>query len=225
MKAPAKYAICIIVGVVVEIVGLGLLFLAIFGFETTVPPAPFISFVFPSVCILAPYGHAEGFVSGLLMCIVPLQMPFYGWILAREWVRHRLLRAMLALACFHLLAGGIGFEMATKAATFPLKGWKQTGSIGLAGGENLAPLPVSITDDYQDFIKKLPIRKDPFGFGDRSYSYWIDMVSSWEDGTGQQAIDIEIQLDEAWHYALIYDKNNRRIKVIRYYFRGTRRGF
>ena len=120
---------------------------------------------------------------------------------------------MLALACVHLVAGGIGFAMAITDPN-PLRGWNCTGdtmgNVLSLPADDLPRLPKAITDDYNDFIKKLPIRMG------RSESYWIDWVYVFEDGTGRHAIDIQIQLDRPEHYALFYDKDNKRIKTIRY---------
>jgi len=100
----------------------------------------------------------------------------------------------------------------------PLIGWKELGSMGWNGlaspGDHLPPLSKAITDDYQDFINKLPIRKD---HANHSESYWIDEVSVFEDGTGQHAVVIQIPLDGTWwKHILIYDKNNVRIKTIKF---------
>ncbi len=44
----------------------------------------------------------------------------------------------------------------------------------------------------------------------------IDLL---EDGTGQHAVSIEIfekHKNASWHYVLIYDKENKRMRVIKY---------
>jgi hypothetical protein len=67
-------------------------------------------------------------------------------------------------------------------------------------------LDKAITDDYQDFIAKNK----------------LDTLSAitgfYEDGTGQHAIEFEAfnSGNTSWQYALIYDKEDKRIKVIRY---------
>jgi hypothetical protein len=208
MNAPAKYAIWITLGLIVEVIAAVLSIAATFTGCRSAPLPDVFSFVFPYGFILAPHGSPEGFVSWLIMITSAVQMPFYGWILAHQWVRHRLLRAMLVLACVHLLAGAIGFEMA-RTDPNPLIGWRCTGMAFVLGNaltwpeEGLPPQPKAIKDDYQDFVKKLPTRMG------HSESYWIDEVCVFEDGTGRHAVDIEIQLDRPWHYALFYDKNNR----------------
>ena len=80
----------------------------------------------------------------------------------------------------------------------PLAGWKpdfsrQTSQV--------------IVDDYQDYIHKLPPRQSGF----------VGSVEWFEDGTGQHAIDIGIGVNGRWwRHVLIYDKDNKRIKVIKY---------
>ena len=82
----------------------------------------------------------------------------------------------------------------------PIKDWKWLGW----DSPNQA-----ITDDYRNFIKKLPPGESKF-IMDGSIKFF-------ENGMGQRAVDIEIPLDGTyWHYALIYDNSNARIKMIRF---------
>jgi hypothetical protein len=70
-------------------------------------------------------------------------------------------------------------------------------------------VPKAITDDYQDYIQQLPPEE-------RNY---VGDISFFEDGAGQHAVSIQIYAHDKpayWRYALIYDKENRRIKVIKY---------
>ena len=113
--------------------------------------------------------------------------------------------------------------------TNPLVGWKETSEIDWLSKANgprelppyvspqtplPPPLPKVITDDWMDFIKKLPPSKQ---FPEHSESYWIDEVSFYEDGTGQNAVVIQIPLSGTWwKYVLIYDKNNKRTKTIKW---------
>ena len=65
----------------------------------------------------------------------------------------------------------------------------------------------TITDDYKDYLQKLPPE-------DRKY---IGPMTFFEDGTGQHAVEIEEALNGTWWYhVLIYDKDNKRIKTIKY---------
>jgi hypothetical protein len=102
-------------------------------------------------------------------------------------------------------------------ANDPLKCWKQLGSISWnlpPPGERQPPLPQAITDDYKDFIAKLPPHPR---FKNRSESYFIVDVSFFKDGTGQHAVQISIPMDGTWwKYVLIYDKNNKRTQTIKY---------
>ena len=65
----------------------------------------------------------------------------------------------------------------------------------------------SITDDYKSYIQKLPPE-------DIKYAR---MSGYYEDGMGQHAVVIEVDLNgTAWNHVLFYDKNNKRTKVIKY---------
>jgi hypothetical protein len=67
----------------------------------------------------------------------------------------------------------------------------------------------AITDDYQNYIQNLPPKQQGY----------IGDVSFFEDETGQHAVTIEIfegNKNASWQHVLIYDKKNKRIKVIRY---------
>jgi hypothetical protein len=111
MSATAKYTICIVVGVVIEFIGVVLVMGATFTGEHTAPVPIGFSFVFPYAFILSPHGDADGFLGWSLIVITLLQMPIYGGIFAREWVRHRVFRALLVLGCVHLVAALIGIAM------------------------------------------------------------------------------------------------------------------
>jgi hypothetical protein len=82
----------------------------------------------------------------------------------------------------------------------PLAGWKAVGSQD----------PNSmISKDYQDYIQKLPPEE-------RNY---VGPVFYLEDGTGQHAVTFEVDKygKDVWNYYLFYDKDNKRIKAIKYY--------
>lgn len=68
-------------------------------------------------------------------------------------------------------------------------------------------LDKSVTDDYQDFIAK------------NKLNLLGAITGFFEDGTGQHAVEFEAfspNQNAAWHYVLIYDKESKRIKVIKY---------
>jgi hypothetical protein len=65
----------------------------------------------------------------------------------------------------------------------------------------------AISDDYHDYISKLSPEE-------RKY---VGPLQFFEDGAGQHAVEIEIALNGTWWFhVLIYDKNNQRVKVIKY---------
>jgi hypothetical protein len=84
----------------------------------------------------------------------------------------------------------------------PFPGWEAP-----PYGHNTNRLDKAISDDYQDFIKKNEL--NPFGA----------ITGFYEDGTGQHAVEFAaFPLDQnaTWNYVLIYDKENKRIKLIKY---------
>jgi hypothetical protein len=65
----------------------------------------------------------------------------------------------------------------------------------------------AISDDYKDYIQKLSPEERKF----------MAYTEFFEDGTGQHAIKITIGLNHTnWRHVLIYDKDNKRIKTIKY---------
>ena len=88
---------------------------------------------------------------------------------------------------------------APKPAPDPLAGWKMD-----FGATN----PV-IEKDCQDYIQKLPSEE-------RNYAR---MSGYFKDGTGQHAVEMEVLAGgkDSWTHILIYDKENKMIKTIKYY--------
>jgi hypothetical protein len=78
----------------------------------------------------------------------------------------------------------------------------------LAGWHSASKNPDKIIEkDYQDYIQTLSPEE-------RKYA---GPVLVFEDGTGQYAVDINIGINgTSWHHVLIYDKDNKRIKTIKY---------
>ena len=126
-----------------------------------------------------------------------------------------------------LLAASIcwsGCEMFA-SRTNPITGWKSIKEVGCKDGEMSAEIsPISgyetISDDVQKFVNKLPVdttRYDPKVNSDRRWCYWIEDMTFYEDGTGQHAVSFTIPVNGTdWGYVLIYDKNNKRVKAVRY---------
>jgi len=80
----------------------------------------------------------------------------------------------------------------------PLAGWQKV--------YNHDPDPV-IEKDYKDYIHTLSPEEQKFATFDYYY----------EDGTGQHAVLITVGLNHTdWRHVLIYDKDNKRIKTIKY---------
>jgi hypothetical protein len=68
----------------------------------------------------------------------------------------------------------------------------------------------AITDDYKDYIQKLSPKE----------TQCLGPVFYFEDGTGQHAVRIESDKDgkDCWYHILFYDKDNRRVKVVKYFY-------
>lgn len=63
----------------------------------------------------------------------------------------------------------------------------------------------AITDDYKDYIQKEKLQE------------YMPMVFFYENETAQHAVEIKFGINGAnWHHVLIYDKDNKRIKTIKY---------
>jgi hypothetical protein len=70
-----------------------------------------------------------------------------------------------------------------------------------------AKLDKAIQSDYQDYMQKLPPKERKVATYDNDF----------EDGKGQHAILITVGLNGTnWRHILIYDKNNKRIRAIKY---------
>ena len=102
----------------------------------------------------------------------------------------------------------------------PIEGWKSVGEVGCKNGEmtaEISPIPgyKVISDDVQKFVNKLPV--DHFSDCTRRWCYWIEDMRFYEDGTGRHAVSFQIPHNgTSWGYVLIYDKNNERLKAVRY---------
>jgi hypothetical protein len=101
--------------------------------------------------------------------------------------------------CFLLAMFLCGFGCSSSKPTpDPLAGWKM----------DFAPqLDPVIAKDCQEYIQKLPAEEARVA---RVNGYF-------EDGAGQHAVRIQIPLNGTWWYrVLIYDKDNKQIKAIKY---------
>ncbi len=83
----------------------------------------------------------------------------------------------------------------------PIAGWAGCRS------QDPSKLDKAIQDDYRDYIGKLSPKE----------RMWIGSVSLSEDGLGQHAVTVHIAwYGTDWAHVLVYDKDNKRVKVIRY---------
>jgi hypothetical protein len=68
----------------------------------------------------------------------------------------------------------------------------------------------TIVNDYESYIRQLsPAEKKYMG-----------PIMVFEDGTGQYAVRIETDIGgkDCWYHILFYDKDSKRIKVIKYFY-------
>ena len=81
----------------------------------------------------------------------------------------------------------------------PLTGWK----VDLHYQPDQA-----IVNDYQDYFRHLPANEG----NDVGLPLYLS------DGTGRHAINVEVFVkgNASWHYAFIYDSNNKRVSVTKY---------
>jgi hypothetical protein len=97
----------------------------------------------------------------------------------------------------------VAFVWITGCATRPdpLAGWKPI------FGRDYESVDLAIRDDYRAYFQKLPPEEKNN----------VGPIELFESATGQHALKTEIPLNGTWWiYVLIYDKDNQRIKTIRY---------
>ena len=84
--------------------------------------------------------------------------------------------------------------------TNPIAGWHECDLRDLHSNK-------AISDDYQDYLQELPPEERK----------QTGPILYFEDGTGQHAVDINMGMNgTSWHHVLIYDKDNKRVKVYKY---------
>ncbi len=90
----------------------------------------------------------------------------------------------------------------------PFKDWtfREFDEFAVPRNQHHYHLDPAITMDYKDFITK------------RKLFLSGAITGFFEDGKGQRAVSFEAfdDGDSSWQYALIYDPNNKRIKVMKY---------
>jgi hypothetical protein len=104
---------------------------------------------------------------------------------------------LIVLMLMSMFIFGFGCN-SSKPAPDPLAGWK---SLGFESPNKV------ITDDYQDYIQQ------------HNMKGYAGPIQFFEDAAGQHAVEFEAfehDKNASWHYVLIYDKENKRLKVIKY---------
>ena len=109
--------------------------------------------------------------------------------------------------CVSLAMFVFSFGCAAPKVANSLEGWNR------CFDQNPARLDQAIQDDYRDYIRKLPPEEQKLATCDYDF----------EDGTGGHAVMITVGLKGTnWRHVLIYDKENKRTKTIKYASGGSR---
>lgn len=158
-------------------------------------------------------------VTGLFVAICVIGT-FIAWLLKRRETARKfsIAAGVCVLAGFALvcLAVALGSPEIFARHSNPIEGWKPIADVGCKDGQLSAEIsPITgyagISDDVQKFVNKLPMD------GPVKWCCWIEDMKFYEDGTGQHAVGFQIPHSGTWWgYVLIYDKNNKRLKAIRY---------
>jgi hypothetical protein len=83
----------------------------------------------------------------------------------------------------------------------PIVGWVACRS------QDPGKLDKAIQDDYREYVSRLSPNE----------RMWIGPVGLSEDGSGQHAVTIHIAwYGTDWAHVLVYDKDNKRVRVTRY---------
>jgi len=102
---------------------------------------------------------------------------------------------------FLVLAVALFWTAGCATHSDPLAGWH------LCSNADTQKIDQFIKADYQSFFQSLRERN------------MIGPYFLLEDGKGHHALEVEVTpigKNASWHYALIYDENNRRIKTVKY---------
>jgi hypothetical protein len=119
-KAMLKYSLCIGLGILVEFPIVFAVLMVKWSEHSPLPPLPTgFAFVIPYYSLASARGE-ENAVAVVFACATVIQMPLYGWILGRGWVRHRFGRYALVLAGVHLTTAIAGFLVHTKPQFLPV---------------------------------------------------------------------------------------------------------
>ncbi|HEY3931536.1 MAG TPA: hypothetical protein VGM58_04120 [Verrucomicrobiae bacterium] len=103
-----------------------------------------------------------------------------------------------SLLAMFLCGFGCSSSKLTSPTPDPLAGWQ----VDQKGEPNQA-----IVNDYQNYIHTLSLEEQKYA----------GPIFFYKDGTGQYAVEIQIGLNgTSWVHVLIYDKDNKRIKAIKY---------
>ncbi|HEY6896767.1 MAG TPA: hypothetical protein VI279_05855 [Rhodocyclaceae bacterium] len=100
MKKPGKIAIGVGLGVVVGIVSLAFLLLKVMDMHNRLPVS--VCLLYPYVAIIDRWPHPPNSLMAVVVAWTLAQMPLYGGLLGRDWLRGRFSWPTLALLAAHL---------------------------------------------------------------------------------------------------------------------------
>jgi hypothetical protein len=101
---------------------------------------------------------------------------------------------------FIILLSALFFQGCATSIHDPLIGWQ------FSNMDNFDSIK-EIEEDYHGYINNLP----------HNEKIHVGPIQFFEDGAGQRAVRIEIAINGTdWAHVLIYNKENKRIKVIKY---------
>jgi uncharacterized membrane protein YkgB len=108
VSAKVKYGVCISVGVLIELVGLLVVIGSAYnpGGGARLPQG--CAFVFPYMSLAFLFKEPNALAAVVEFASL-FQMPFYGWVLGRGWVRCRFWPEIAILGGSHFIVSMFGF--------------------------------------------------------------------------------------------------------------------
>jgi hypothetical protein len=114
---------------------------------------------------------------------------------------------------FYFLLVIFAWTVGCATTTNPLEGWtfREFDEFAAPGNQHHYQIDKTITDDDNNFITKKNLVTTIGG-----------ITGYYENGTGQRAVEfqgLDMRAMAFWQYVLIYGKENKRIKVVKYGYR------
>jgi len=127
-------------------------------------------------------------------------------------------------ALFSILMTVVLSTVGCVSTTNPLAGWRSDGCscyVDMNGScqayVQSIPYSKAVSDDVLHFIARMPRHGDNYSHGSGKESNWIFGILLFKDGASRHAVEIETVAEGLYlNYVLIYDKDNQRIKVLKF---------